>query len=139
VATADSWESLGEAVRRWGFDGAQLPGTVAEFNDLVLRESPDGQNDKGPGRRKHRIALGGGPYYAMETRPGITFTQGGLSVDEHARVLDSSGRPVGGLLAAGADIGGLYGGGYAGGLAQATVFGHKAARTVTRTLGRTEL
>jgi succinate dehydrogenase/fumarate reductase flavoprotein subunit len=135
VATAGSWEDLGNTVRRWGFDGTQLPGTVAEYNQLVQRESPDQQNVNGTGRAKNRTPLGEGPYYAMEVRPGITFTQGGLSVDEHARVLDSSGRQVGGLLAAGADIGGLYGGGYAGGLAQAAVFGLKAARTATSANG----
>jgi succinate dehydrogenase/fumarate reductase flavoprotein subunit len=135
VTTAGSWEDLGEIVRRWGFDGTQLPETVFEFNEMVQRESPDQQNVNGTGRAKNRTPLGEGPYYAMEVRPGITFTQGGLRVDQNAQVLDSSGRPVGGLLAAGADIGGLYGGGYAGGLAQAAVFGLKAARTATRTNG----
>ena len=58
------------------------------------------------------------------------YRSGVLRVDAEARVLDAFGRPVQGLLAAGADAGNAYGGGYAGGLAFAAVFGLKAARHV---------
>jgi hypothetical protein len=44
-------------------------------------------------------------------------------------VLDEGGSPIPGLLAAGADAGGLYVRAYAGGLAAALVFGLRAART----------
>ena len=44
-------------------------------------------------------------------------------------MLDESGAPIPGLFAAGADIGGIYNGGYAGGLALACVYGMTAART----------
>ena len=46
-----------------------------------------------------------------------------------ARVLDREGRPVPGLLAAGADAGGIFTGGYGSGLAAALVFGRIAAET----------
>jgi predicted oxidoreductase len=59
----------------------------------------------------------------------ITFTHGGLSVDPQARVLDAAGRPVPGLLAAGADVGDVFRRGYAGGLALALTFGLRAAQT----------
>jgi succinate dehydrogenase/fumarate reductase flavoprotein subunit len=64
--------------------------------------------------------------------PAITFTFGGLLVDTDARVRSRDGGTVEGLLAAGADAGGLYVGAYAGGLAAALVFGLAAARTATR-------
>jgi len=44
-------------------------------------------------------------------------------------VLDDRGEPVPGLLAAGADAGGVFHQAYAGGLATALAFGLEAART----------
>jgi len=61
--------------------------------------------------------------------PAITFTHGGLRVDDHARVLNRHGRPIPGLLAAGADAGNIFNCGYAGGLALALTFALRAMRT----------
>jgi predicted oxidoreductase len=61
--------------------------------------------------------------------PAITFTFGGLRIDRDARVLGEDGRPIPGLLAAGADAGGVYVRAYAGGIANALVFGLAAADT----------
>ena len=60
--------------------------------------------------------------------PAISFTFGGLAIDDHARVLDEAGEPIPGLLAAGADAGGIFTKAYAGGLAAALVFALRAAR-----------
>ena len=61
---------------------------------------------------------------AVRVAPGITHTIGGLRIDESARVAEADG-----LLAAGADVGGISTGGYASGLAAALVFGRIAAET----------
>jgi fumarate reductase flavoprotein subunit len=61
--------------------------------------------------------------------PAITHTIGGLRIDERARVLAGDGRPIDGLYAAGADVGGIATGGYASGLAAALVFGRIAAES----------
>jgi succinate dehydrogenase/fumarate reductase flavoprotein subunit len=61
---------------------------------------------------------------AVRVKPGITHTIGGLRIDENARVVGTDG-----LLAAGADVGGISTGGYASGLAAALVFGRIAAET----------
>ncbi len=53
-----------------------------------------------------------------------------LRVDDQARVLNAAGKPVPGLLAAGADAGNIYGEGYAGGLAAGATFALLAARQV---------
>jgi succinate dehydrogenase/fumarate reductase flavoprotein subunit len=58
---------------------------------------------------------------------GVTHTMGGLRVDDRARVLRDDGTPIAGLFAAGVDVGGIAGGGYASGLAQALVLGLVAA------------
>jgi succinate dehydrogenase/fumarate reductase flavoprotein subunit len=65
----------------------------------------------------------------VETEPAITFSFHGARIDDQARVLRPDGEPLPGLLAAGADAGGLWNRAYAGGLAAALVFGLTAAET----------
>jgi succinate dehydrogenase/fumarate reductase flavoprotein subunit len=72
------------------------------------------------------------PFTAVRVYAAVTHTIGGLRVDERARVLDDAGQPVPGLLAAGADAGGIFTGGYGSGLAAALVFGRIAAETALR-------
>ena len=76
-----------------------------------------------------RFEVPSGTKLAVRVSPGITHTIGGIRVDARARVLDSSGSPLPGLYAAGADVGGISTGGYASGLAAALVFGRIAAET----------
>jgi len=70
-----------------------------------------------------------GTVAAVRVAAAITHTIGGLRVDERARVLNEEHEPVDGLLAAGADAGGISTGGYASGLAAALVLGRQAAET----------
>jgi fumarate reductase flavoprotein subunit len=70
-----------------------------------------------------------GARIAVRVKPGITHTIGGLRIDTSARVLEADGTPITGLLAAGADAGGISTGGYASGLAAALVLGRVAAET----------
>jgi predicted oxidoreductase len=79
--------------------------------------------------RARRRATRGPPYYVIEVVPAITNTWSGLTIDQHARVLNVDGVPIPGLLAAVADAGGIYHRAYAGGLAAALAFGLEAART----------
>jgi fumarate reductase flavoprotein subunit len=58
----------------------------------------------------------------LHVAAAVTHTQGGLRVDENARVVGADG-----LFAAGVDAGGIATGGYASGLAQALVLGLVAA------------
>ncbi|WP_433869140.1 FAD-dependent oxidoreductase [Saccharopolyspora sp. CA-218241] len=57
------------------------------------------------------------PWHAVEIVPALFHTQGGLLVDEHARVLDPAGAPVPGLYASGGAAAGISGHGAAGYLA----------------------
>jgi len=78
-----------------------------------------------------------GAVVGVRVRAAITHTIGGLRVDERARVLGSDGEPIGGLLACGADVGGISTGGYASGLAAALVLGLAAAETAAGRQGIT--
>ncbi|MBA8824149.1 fumarate reductase flavoprotein subunit [Saccharopolyspora lacisalsi] len=57
------------------------------------------------------------PFHAVEIVPALFHTQGGLLVDEHARVLDPAGGPITGLYAAGGAAASISGHGAAGYLA----------------------
>jgi succinate dehydrogenase/fumarate reductase flavoprotein subunit len=73
------------------------------------------------------------PLYAVRIVPGSLGTFAGLKTDEHARVLDSRGAPIGGLYAAGNDMNSIMGGHYPGGgitLGPAMTFGWIAARHI---------
>jgi succinate dehydrogenase/fumarate reductase flavoprotein subunit len=72
------------------------------------------------------------PFLAIRVRPGVTHTNGGLRIDERARVLRADGSAIDGLYAAGADAGGIFTGGYGSGLAAALVFGRRAAESAVR-------
>jgi fumarate reductase flavoprotein subunit len=63
----------------------------------------------------------------LHVAAAVTHTQGGLRVDERARVVG-----VDGLFAAGVDVGGFATGGYASGLAAALVLGRIAAEAALR-------
>jgi succinate dehydrogenase/fumarate reductase flavoprotein subunit len=122
-AVADDLEELEYLPDEWGYDGAIARRTLEEFNEQC------GAGDPTPSRRLDSAPLVDPPYYVIELIPAITFTFSGLVVDGSARVLDAEGRPIPGLLAAGADIGGLWVRAYAGGAATALVFGLQAAAT----------
>ena len=128
--TVSSLEELADGVAAWGVDRAGFLKTVAAFNDAVCRV--DGVALAVP-RRRAQIALLEPPFRALAVRAGITFTIGGLAIDESCRVQTSDGRPIPGLFAAGADAGGAYSAGYAGGLVlglvQGRIAGAEAART----------
>ena len=64
------------------------------------------------------------PFYAVPLCSAITNTMGGIAVNGDGAVLDTGGKPIPGVYAAGSTVGGLNGGpysGYVGGLINATV------------------
>lgn len=129
LARAASADGLRGALTSWGYDADRALATLAEFNELVER-APERLS---PGRRTFRRALDRPPLIAVEVQPAITFTYGGLRADGWGRVLDASGAAIPGLFAVGADQGGVYHRGYAGGLARGLVFGRRAARAAVST------
>jgi len=118
---ADEFEALPP---EWGYDGVAVRDTLRAFNEQTAAGSP------APGRKLDCVPLVDPPYYLIEVIPAITNTWGGLRVDARARVLDAAGDPIPGLLAAGADAGGLYDRAYGGGLAAGLTFGLRAAAAV---------
>jgi succinate dehydrogenase/fumarate reductase flavoprotein subunit len=139
-AVADSIQKLVDKVAAWGVDRCNLAQTLSGYAEAAAAG--------GGTVRGVRVAAGArapvsGPYYALSVQPSITFTFGGVRIDDAGHVLDRDGRAVPGLYAGGADIGGLSNYGYAGGLAPAFITGRwaglsAAKRVAELTLTRTK-
>ncbi len=123
AAVADEIEEFEALPEEWGYPGEASRDTLLEFNRQCVAGAPS------PGRKLDAAPLVNPPFYVIEVIPAITFTFSGLKIDPEARVLDESGEVIPGLLAAGADAGGVFNRAYAGGLACALVFGLQAAAT----------
>ena len=124
------------AAKLLGIDEERFIATVREFNDSVDTSMPF-QKDVKDGRCTHGLtppksnwarAIIEPPFEAYPCTTGITFTFGGVRIDEGARVLDVDGRVIRGLYTAGEMVGGLFYYNYPGGagLTSAAVFGRIA-------------
>ena len=114
----------------------QLGHTIGEYNE-ALRQGQLGSLRPARTEIKGRPwPIAAPPFYAAPICAGITYTMGGILIDEYGRVAAESGGIVNGLYAAGASTGGLEGGpqvGYVGGLVKGTVFGLRSAEHIAET------
>ncbi|MHC5021472.1 MAG: FAD-dependent tricarballylate dehydrogenase TcuA, partial [Planctomycetota bacterium] len=134
---ADTLEEL--AGKLEGVDPAGFLATVEAFNAAVRTDVPFNPNVK-DGRAAEGLAvpksnwanpLDQPPFEAYAVTCGITFTFGGLRIDEEARVVSTDYEPIPGLYAAGELVGGLFYYNYPGGtgLMSGSVFGRIAGRS----------
>jgi flavocytochrome c len=107
------------------FSEAQLRATIEEYNRYVAAQKDD-QFGK-------EVLAGGIDLAYIDATPGVGIcisprkaslhhTMGGVTIDTETRVLDSSGKPIAGLWAAGEVTGGIHAGNRLGGNAIADIF-----------------
>lgn len=134
-AQADTLEGLARAL---DIDPAELTRTVEEFNAACRpgKYNPsvlDGVRTEGisPPKSNWALPIDKPPFHGFVVTCGITFTFGGLKIDETTAVLDTGDRPIPGLYAAGELVGGIFYGNYLGGagLMSGSVFGRLAGRS----------
>jgi tricarballylate dehydrogenase len=133
-------KGLAHLATRLGIDPHGLARTVREFNAGIVDRPFDPAVKDGraalvsPPKSNWAQALDTPPYYGYAVTCGITFTFGGLHVDQCGRVVDNSGEPIEGLYAAGEMVGGLFSGNYPGGtgLTSGSVFGRRAGQDAAR-------
>jgi tricarballylate dehydrogenase len=134
-ATRVDADTLAALAERLGIDAARLERTVAEFNAAIRPGDfdptvKDGKRTEGiePPKSNWALPVEQPPFTAFPVTCGITFTFGGVRVDDGARVLDTAGRPLPGLFAAGELVGGLFFHNYPGGsgLTAGAVYGRRA-------------
>lgn len=137
--------TIAELALNIGMDPAALTATVERFNrHAAAGEDPDFHRgeaayDKMYGDQRHGPnpclrPIDSGPFYAMPIYPGDIGTNGGLSTNAKAQVLDTSGKPISGLFAIGNNAASAMGESYPGAgvtLGPALTFGYIAARTMT--------
>ena len=115
VATFEEAESIPELAHKVGLVPELLFHTVAEFNAACSDDvpfdptRPDGKSTRGLAIPKSNWAVRSErpPYRAYPVTCGITFTFGGVKIDNKAQVLNSLQEPIKGLYASG-DIVGLF-------------------------------
>ncbi|SMH38220.1 FAD-dependent oxidoreductase [Azospirillum agricola] len=136
VVQADTLEGLAGQL---GIPPDRLAATVAAYNAAVDGgRTEDLAPPRGTGRARP-FPIRTGPFQAIRLVAGMTYTMGGIAIDDHSRVTRADGSPIDGLFAAGATTGGLEGGdaiGYVGGLTKSAVTGLRAAEAAARALGR---
>ncbi len=131
---ADTIEEL--AARMDDTDAAGVVATIREYNAAVRTDIPFDPNVK-DGRRAEGLTVPKSnwantidepPFEAYAVTCGITFTFGGLRTNPRAQVIDTDGRTIPGLYAAGELVGGLFYFNYPGatGLTSGAVFGRIA-------------
>ena len=123
-------EELADAMNASGIDTYEvhkgnLVKTVAEYNEAAT--AGDGTVLDPVRAARPCVAIEEGPFYALPIRNAIFCTYGGVAIDEEARVLDGTHRPIAGLYATSPCAGGMMHEFYAGSIAHAGVTGLWAA------------
>ncbi|HJG32666.1 MAG TPA: FAD-dependent tricarballylate dehydrogenase TcuA [Jeotgalicoccus aerolatus] len=140
VFKADTIEELAEKMQ---VDTESFVKTINDYNDAVQEGNynpgiKDGKSTKGlsPEKTNWALKFNEAPYYAYPVTCGITFTFGGVKVNEKAEVLNESGDHIEGLYAAGEMVGDLFYHNYPGGsgLMSGSVFGRTAGLSAAERL-----
>lgn len=132
--------TIRELAEKLGLDPGVLERTVEEFNAAVPEEGEfdpfkkDGRNTRDgltPPKSNWAQKIDEPPFAVYKVTCGITFTYGGLKIDEQAHVLDTEGRRMPGLLATGEIAGDFFYHNYpaGSGLVRGAVFGRIAGAT----------
>ena len=126
---ADTLEELAEQA---GIDGTNLSAEIAETHALIDSEEKDRFGRSFAGKAK--LAA---PFYAVKVTGALFHTQGGLEVDNDARVLRKDRTPLPNLFAGGGAARGISGPGADGymagnGLLTATTLGRLAGEAAAR-------
>ena len=122
-AFGDYRDVAGSGALRWADDAEELAARLGVAPEVLAGELADAAavaRGEQAADRVGRTAVEAPltpPLAAVEIVPALFHTQGGLHVDEHARLLDAAGRPVAGVYASGGAAVGMSGHGAAGYLA----------------------
>lgn len=126
-------ETIAGLAEKIGVPGRALANTIVEYNAAIETGQTNRLEPARTAAQRAPARIAEPPFYGVPICAGITFTMGGVVIDEHGRVLRADRSPIAGLYAAGSITGGLCGGplcGYTGGLMKALVFGLLSAEHV---------
>ncbi len=125
-----SGETVAEIARQYDLDDGALERSIADYNDAAAQGSGDAFE-----RSDFGLAPLAPPYCISRVSPGLFHTQGGLRVDDGARVMSRDGGAIPNLFAGGGAAAGISG--RAGGYGYASGNGLLTALGLGRIAGRT--
>lgn len=129
-------QSQDDLARQLGLPVADFKRTIAEYNAAVESRATQRLSPARTTTETRAYPVKHPPYYAVRIAAGITYTMGGLAIDEFGRVLGVSGDLIPGLYASGCTTGGLEGGtaaGYVSGLTKSAVMSLRLAERLAKT------
>ena len=133
--------SIAELAEQAGINPVELERTLQEYNAATKGDPIDprvkdgnGTTSLEPPKSNWAAPISVPPFSAYPITCGITFTFGGVRVNQDAQVMHEEGYPIPGLFAAGEIIGGLFYGNYPTGcgIMAGTVFGRTAGRSAAK-------
>lgn len=112
-----------------GMSPETLAQTLETYNKAV-----DAKDDAEFKRPDMPRALRTAKYYAIEVKPGVHYTMGGLKINTDTQVIAKSGKPLPGLFAAGEVTGGVHGANRLGGnsISETITFGRIAGANAAK-------
>ena len=96
--------TLADLAKEMGVPAKNLEASVAAYNKSVKAGK-----DEQFARPNMPRELNHGPYYAIEVKPAVHHTMGGVVIDTKGEVKDAKGNIIKGLYAAGEITGGVHG------------------------------
>jgi fumarate reductase flavoprotein subunit len=132
-ATVLRASTLRELAAKAGIDPDGLAAEVERYNAAVDSGRTDCLQPPRTIKKFSALPIRKAPFFAMPASAGITYTMGGVLIDEYCRVQSKAGGTIAGLYAAGSTTGGLEGGahaGYVGGLVKASVTALRCAEHI---------
>lgn len=122
--------TLKELAENIGLDGNNLEATVNSWNEAVTTKN-DQEFSRATGMDR---TINQGPFFAIHINPAIHYTMGGIHITSKTEVLDTNGKIISGLYAAGEVSGGLHGNNRIGGnsIAETVIFGRQAGIQMTK-------
>ncbi len=110
IKKADTIEALAE---QCGLPKDALAASVARWNEMVDKgEDTDFRRKNVEGYTNDFEKIGEGPYYALPLAPNTMGSFGGLRTNNLTQVLNTAGKPIDRLYAAGAIMSGMYTGAF---------------------------
>ena len=130
----NKYNSIKELAKSEGINVESLEKTISKYNKDVVRGK-----DSFLGRTKLLQTIDTPPFYAFECGPKIYTSYSGIEIDSEGHVLDTRGKPIPGLYAAGDVTGTMVyqcnlGAGGISGLSTATVYGRITGSNAAKSL-----
>ena len=118
-----------ELAKVLGIPGDTFAQSLATYNKAV-----DAKDDTEFKRPDMPRAIRTPKFYAIEVKPGIHYTMGGLKINAETQVIDKNGKPIPGFFAAGEVTGGVHGANRLGGnsISETITFGRIAGANAVK-------